>query len=307
MTSPTRRWSRTRRDDVSSLYSVSRINECAKLNRSGRPGASSTSARAAPRDRVEQRSRQVLQRWSTPHRIHVRRRTRARHAVALGRQSRQPAPDDFLDAFGQSQLADVGARALAHLRENAGLGQVPERLSDKEGVAVGTLGDVRRQLARGIADERSDEPIHMLLVEPLQCQARDGLFPPQVGQHVAQRMRTSQLALTIRTDDADGRVIGGADNVPQHEQRGLVRPVQIVEHEQDGMPCRRRGKQRGHRFEESKAPASGSRSGTAGPAGGGRFGNERPEFGASTRLTANCPSARVRTDPRMPSQEVDER
>ena len=109
----------------------------------------------APRlvDRVEQViPQQVFQRFEHGHIEFTSDDGREReHPVALGRQSREPAPDDFFDAFGQSQLAEVGARALAHLREDAGLGQVPERLRDKEGVAVGTLGDVRRQLARGVA------------------------------------------------------------------------------------------------------------------------------------------------------------
>jgi hypothetical protein len=165
---------------------------------------------------------------------------------------REPPADDLLDPFGQAE----GRRALAasgpvaNRVECAGFRQMSEHFADEERIALGAVRHEARQRRRDVpANERVDEYLDVIWLEAAKHQPRDGRLTPQVGQHLGQRVGARQFALTVRADDAERGRGGRAHDVPQHQQRGLVSPMQIVEHEHHGVRCGRLGQQSGDRFQ----------------------------------------------------------
>jgi hypothetical protein len=63
-------------------------------------------------------------------------------------------------------------------------------------------------------------------------EARYDRFAPKIDEYFGQRMRAAQLTLPICTDDAQRGTLLGAYEMPQHEQRRLIGPMQVVENQQ---------------------------------------------------------------------------
>jgi hypothetical protein len=168
-------------------------------------------------------------------------------------QAREPPADDLLDPFGQAE----GRRALAasgpllKRGERAGFREMSEHFADEERIALGAVrheaGEGRRDVP---ANERVDEYLYLIWLEAAKHQPRDRRLTPQVGQHLGQRMCARQFALTVRADDAERGRGGRAHDVPQHQQRGLVGPMQIVEYEHHRAHAGHLGQQIGDGFEQ---------------------------------------------------------
>ena len=56
----------------------------------------------------------------------------------------------------------------------------------------------------------------------------------QVGEHRRKGMGTVEVGAAVGADDLHARAIAEAQQMPQQEQRGLGRPVQVVEDQHDG-------------------------------------------------------------------------
>ena len=61
----------------------------------------------------------------------------------------------------------------------------------------------------------------------------------KVGEHRRQRMGAVEVGAAVRADDLHARVLAEAQKMPQQQQRGLGRPVKVVENQDDG--CARGG------------------------------------------------------------------
>ena len=70
---------------------------------------------------------------------------------------------------------------------------------------------------------------------------------PQCGQSLGQRMRTRELRVTIRAHDQERQVCRVAHHITQQLEAGLVRPLEIVQHEDDCLVLRNLTKQSDHR------------------------------------------------------------
>ena len=143
------------------------------------------------------------------------------------REPREAPQQHLPHALGHADL--VGGQGL---RPAAGLEQVPHDLLDEEGVAVGLGADradqCRRRLVPGlVGDQRGDGR----LVEAGERDDLEQPVAPQVGEQLAELGR--RLALALRADDQQRRLVLGAQDVAQELERRTVGPVQVVEHEQD--------------------------------------------------------------------------
>ena len=74
---------------------------------------------------------------------------------------------------------------------------------------------------------------------PLSCKAVGGAVAVKVGEHRRQRMGAVEVGAAVRADDLHAGVLAEAQQMAQQQQRGLGRPVKVVENQDDG--CARGG------------------------------------------------------------------
>ena len=55
----------------------------------------------------------------------------------------------------------------------------------------------------------------------------------KVGEHRRQRMGAVEVGAAVRADDLHAGVLSEAQEMPQQQQRGLGRPVKVVENQDD--------------------------------------------------------------------------
>ena len=127
-------------------------------------------------------------------------------------------------------------RAVGDL-DGAGLDQRAPQLADQERVAVGELADRPGQLGRarrGLAARGApDELGHLRAGEPAQPQPHDVLGAAQVGERLRERLGHVGLGVAEGGEQQHARVAGGPRQMAQEEQRRRVRPVAVLEHEQE--------------------------------------------------------------------------
>ena len=155
-----------------------------------------------------------------------------------GVEPAQPLADHLSHALRAGQLVDRPHRLEppAGRLDGAGLDQHPPQLGDQERVALGEIADRgghRDQLvvalaARGPQHELGRVP----RIQPGDPQPGDGVRAPQVGQQVAQRRAVRGVRLAVGGDQQQACVAGRADEVADQRERRLVRPVEILQHEQ---------------------------------------------------------------------------
>ena len=86
-------------------------------------------------------------------------------------------------------------------------------------------------LRDALRPERADQRGGVGLVEPAQLDPVEVVLAAQLHKHVDQRCRP--LGVADRGHDQQRRLAGRAHHLAQHQQRRLVGPVQVVEHEHD--------------------------------------------------------------------------
>ena len=176
-----------------------------------------------------------------------------------GRQPREAARDEVLDALGEARRL-VGR-----------LGEAAQHLLDEERVARGAALERAGEL--GVADERGG----LRLAEPGQRDALDDLLAAEVGEQARGRAAGLGLGVAQGDEHQQRRAVQAADDVAQEQQRRPPRPLEVLEHEQQRPRRRGLAEQRGDRLEQPVAAVlalAGERSRRRAPA---ELGHERRE------------------------------
>ena len=123
-------------------------------------------------------------------------------------------------------------------------------LPDVRGVK--RVGEVYAVVVELVARRRLDHPLHFVFVQSVERDAVHAVGAADVAEHRAERMTTIDLGVAVGGKDQQwrGRVVG--DEVLEQLQRGGRRPVNVVEHEGDGMLHREPHDEIAHRAEESQ-------------------------------------------------------
>ena len=82
------------------------------------------------------------------------------------------------------------------------------------------LDAVAERLEDGEAPTSTDEDVHTLI---------DRLLHEEIGEGMSAR----EPDLAVGADGKDGRRLGAGKDVAEEQERRLVRPVEVVEHEQE--------------------------------------------------------------------------
>jgi hypothetical protein len=97
--------------------------------------------------------------------------------------------------------------------------------------------DRARELGRPVAGAalrgEPDELAHLRVRQAGQPQPDDGVGAAQVGERLRERFRDVGIGVAERGEQQHARVAGGACQVTQEQQGRRVRPVPVLEHEQD--------------------------------------------------------------------------
>ena len=114
-----------------------------------------------------------------------------------------------------------------------------QRLDEEERIATGDRRQCPGQLFVVVAGF-GDVCGHVVLVEAAEGEAIGGAVAVKVGEHRRQRVGAVEVGAAVCADDLHARVLAEAQEMPQQQQRGLGRPVQVVEDQDDGRIRRRR-------------------------------------------------------------------
>jgi hypothetical protein len=108
-----------------------------------------------------------------------------------------------------------------------------QRLDDEERVAGGLAVELVRVDGVWFGELRDRGGRKRSELEP-----RDRLARRQLADHEPKRMRPVELVVPVGGDDQGRNPLHSAGEQPQHVERGLVRPVHILEHEDGRSPGR---------------------------------------------------------------------
>ena len=133
---------------------------------------------------------------------------------------------------GRAASRRPGAGRVSH-RVRSLLGMRSQRLDDEERVAGGLAVELVRVDRVWFGELRDRRGRKRSELEP-----RDRLARSQLADHEPKRMRPVQLVVPVGGDDQGRNLLHSAGEQPQHVERGLVRPVHILEHEDGRSPGR---------------------------------------------------------------------
>ena len=132
------------------------------------------------------------------------------------------------------------------------VGEVPDHLLDEEGVALGLVVQRGQEaVVRGPAAERGDERAGLAHVEPSERELLQRAFAAQSGEQAGERL--VGLRVAHRGHEQHPLRRGRPHEVADELERGVVGPVQIVEHHEQRRRAGDLGQQRGQRVEEPQA------------------------------------------------------
>ncbi len=108
-------------------------------------------------------------------------------------------------------------------------------LLEEEGVPL-RLGEERpRELRPRLpADKRREQRSDVLLRQPRELDPIEQCLAPELSEGHRQRMRARHLGVAVRREDQERERVCCTNKVTEEEKRPLIRPVQVVEHEQRG-------------------------------------------------------------------------
>ena len=153
----------------------------------------------------------------------ARHRRDRQHLGRTGREAGEPPAHDVADARRDRRLGRVA------------LPERPHHLADEERIALRHGTNPRRERRRppGVGEDRGD----VRLGERSELQPADVRLARQPRHNVGEQRGAARLRVAVGGEHEHAHPVVGAQDVLQEEQRQLVRPVQVVEHEQH----RRRG------------------------------------------------------------------
>ena len=158
------------------------------------------------------------------------------HGPRLGRVPCQPVADDLAHGRRRAQLRGRPheARAARARLDRARFDELAPELGDEEGIATGQLADRPAQLGGRVAPCGEAEELADLVVrEATEPDPDDAFGAGDVDECVTERGRDLARRVTVRGDDQHPRPGSGAHEVAQQMQRRRVRPVEVLEYEQD--------------------------------------------------------------------------
>jgi hypothetical protein len=163
------------------------------------------------------------------------------HPIGRLGQARQPPADDVPYPLGDTEVSDVGVQdpPAFPLFDGPRLGEVAHDLGHEERVAfrlpphhpgqlLGLL--IIEAVAGGGLDEGGDPGG----VEARECQPLHSAVATELPQEVAHGVAAADVAVAVGDDDQEPQGFLGTQDVPQQQQRGLGRPMEIVEDQEDG-------------------------------------------------------------------------
>ena len=142
--------------------------------------------------------------------------------VRLRREARKSAAHRFPDPLRQGTRVPTAA-AFVHMAQ---------RLDEEERISTRDPRQCPGQLlvvVPGFGDVGGD----IVLVQATQGQASRGAVAVKVGQHRRERVRAVEVGAAVGTDNLYAGVFTEAQQMAQQQQRGLGRPVQVVEDQDD--------------------------------------------------------------------------
>ena len=181
-------------------------------------------------------------------------RARLEDPLGLVRQHRQTAADHVPHPFGQNEALDARHPGAVALGDRSRLAEVAEDLADEERVpgrllveGGGEFQPVGRQL---VTRRRRHELDDLVGVETLQGDALDLASAAQLGQHGRQGVATVDIGVAVGAEHQQvGHGLVDRD-VAHEQQRPVVAPVQVVEHEQHGLTSGGLAEPAAHRVEQ---------------------------------------------------------
>ena len=227
--------------------------------------------------------------------------------LAQGRQLERPADRGGRAQDLRREAVDVGQPLLEHGadagRHAAGCrGTVGERLRDVQRQPFGGPPQVVGRGRTVIHRDRCDEGAHVLEVEPVKGDDRVPGDPGRKGRDRPRRV--VELLGPPREDDRQATTNESTDEVGQGPERGVIRPMQVVDDEQAGLLATERRLQPGR--DRREEPRLGHRTGRR-PALRRRVqaGNDRGERGERGRVQRADPRPEDRVAQRR-AQGIDE-
>jgi hypothetical protein len=161
----------------------------------------------------------------------------------------QAAADDFADALRDREAPAVGSGGV----EPSVGGEQAYHFREEERVAFCLFVDRLRETdCRRMAGGDLEIPVDVFAGETVEDDPRRDGMPRELGQRARERMVTSELDIAVRRDHDDASDGHLRRQVAEKQQRRLVGPVQIVEHEQQRLALGRVLEERGDRIEETE-------------------------------------------------------
>ena len=145
-------------------------------------------------------------------------RSRTQRLVGVRRQARQPARHRFANTLRQAALVPLTAALI----------DMAQRLDEEERISTSHRRQGPAQFFV-VVTGFGDIGAHLVLVQSGQIQPMCRAIAVQVGEHGGQRMRAVQVGAAVGGDDLHLGLVTEAQQVPQQEQRGFGRPVQVIE------------------------------------------------------------------------------
>ena len=179
---------------------------------------------------------------------------------SASRPKRPTRADHLAHAVGQGhplQRVVCYPPARGVLVDGTGLHQMTQDLAHEEGVAVGlpvhAMSEADRAVIERVTGDRFHHLDHTRVIEPCELDTGDSVLSMQEGQCLEQRMRARQLTIPIRPERQQPQRLLRRDHVTPQLQAGFVRPLQVVEYQDDRPMLGHHPQQPDHRGEEEEA------------------------------------------------------
>ena len=145
------------------------------------------------------------------------------------------------------EVLDVPSRPTLHApREAVRSAPAHDRFVDEERVAarpaVKSLGEIRDSRAFG-AKSLLEQRHHVVDAERLEPESLRALEPAQRTLRAAERRVPAQIRIVVRPDEQHALAADLSRDEVQHLERRAVRPLQVLEHEQQRLLRRKAGEQ----------------------------------------------------------------
>jgi hypothetical protein len=176
---------------------------------------------------------------------HCRKR---QQPVRLRGEAVEPAAEHLTDAVRDGDLGHTLAGSEHTLRRHE-----RHHLREEEGVPLSLLIDACEQLGTRYGISRSlHEGDHLRLAQAAQVEALEEPLAVELRQHLGERVDAVEVGVAVGAEDEQAGAGKLACHVAEHQQRRAVRPVQVVEHEQQRYPARNGVQKPAHRVEETE-------------------------------------------------------